>query len=434
MATASVSIIVIGTLDTKLDEFLYLRSRILEHDPSINVVLIDAGRTAVAHEAISIPQAKVLEASGYRGRNENLESLPRGEVIKTMAEGATEIVKRLQTHGRMHAIISLGGSGGTSIAATVMRALPLLIPKLIVSTVASGDTSSYVAESDITMMYSVVDIAGLNKVLRAVVDNAAAAIVGMAKTYAARSLKGGTGKKRRSVGLTMFGVTTTAVDNVRRWLGCQGQYEAYVFHATGAGGRAMERLIREGQLDAVVDLTTTELADELVGGVFSAGEDRLTAAAKVGIPQIVSVGALDMVNFGPKDTVPSKFQSRTLFKHNPSVTLMRTTPQECEELGRRLAQRLKDNCTQPKLIEVWLPLKGISAISVEGQPFYDKAADAALFAAVEKGLDGSGIEVVKAGKDINDALFGEDIGRRIVDLVQLHEEIHHQNHPDKVPI
>ncbi|KAI1632201.1 hypothetical protein F4809DRAFT_628850 [Biscogniauxia mediterranea] len=425
MATESVSIVVIGTLDTKLDEFLYLRSQILEHDPSVNVVLIDTGRTAVAHEAISIPQATVLEASGYSDSNGNLESLPRGEVIKTMAKGATQIVERLQAHGKMHAIIGLGGSGGTSIAAAVMRALPLLIPKLIVSTVASGDTSSYIAESDITMMYSVVDIAGLNDVLRAVVDNAAAAIVGMAKTYAARMLRRKTGKERRSVGLTMFGVTTTAVDNVREWLRCQGQYEAYVFHATGAGGRAMERLIREGQLDAVVDLTTTELADELVGGVFSAGEDRLTAAAKAGIPQVVSVGALDMVNFGPRDTVPSKFQNRTLFEHNPSVTLMRTTPQECEELGTRLAQRLRDNCTQPKLTEVWLPLRGVSAISVEGQPFYDRSADEALFAAVKKGLGGSGIKVVEADKPINDALLGEDMGRRIMELVQLYEEKHH---------
>ncbi|CAJ2500118.1 Uu.00g029710.m01.CDS01 [Anthostomella pinea] len=418
MTTQKIAIAVIGTLDTKLPEYLYLRSQILQREPSIDVILIDAGRSQVAHEAITIPQAEVLKASGYQNGDDSLQSLPRGEVIKTMIKGAISVTKELRDNGKIQGIIGLGGSGGTSIAAAVMRELPLTFPKLIVSTVASSDTSSYVGETDITMMYSVVDIAGLNEVLKAVIDNAAAAIVGMAQVYAARTLQGRTGRERKGIGITMFGVTTQVVDVARRWLDGQG-FEVYVFHATGAGGRAMERLVREGRLDAVLDLTTTELADELVGGVFSAGEHRLTAAARVGIPQIVSVGALDMVNFGPKDTVPAQFQDRNLFEHNPSVTLMRTTPQECEELGNRLARRLWENCADPEVIEVWLPLKGISAIAVKGQAFYDEDADRALFAAIKKELEGSGIKTVEVDTDINDPTWSEDIARRLTNLLDV---------------
>ncbi|KAI5923991.1 hypothetical protein F4810DRAFT_157112 [Camillea tinctor] len=424
MTFGNISIVLIGTLDTKLEETLYLRSQILEHDPSANVVLIDSGRTAVNHEAISVPQAKVLEASGYTGENSDFESLPRNEIIKTVVKGAIPVVKQLLADGKAHAVIGLGGSNGTSIASAVMRALPLLIPKLIVSTVASGDTRFYVGESDISMMYSVVDISGLNQILRDVIDNAAAAILGMAKAYALRNRKGKSGKQKRQAGITMFGVTTKAVDHIRECISREAGCEVYVFHATGSGGRAMERLISEGKLDMVVDLTTTELADELVGGVFGAGKDRLTAAAKAGIPQIVSVGALDMVNFGPRDTLPSTFQNRNIAVHNPSATLIRTTPEESEELGRRLAQRLRDNCTQPKLTEVWLPLRGTSVISVKGQPFYDKAADEALLSAVKKGLDGSGIEVVEVDADINDERFSERLARRITVLVQRYESMH----------
>ncbi|KAI0410132.1 hypothetical protein F4802DRAFT_543523 [Xylaria palmicola] len=418
MGAQAVNVVVVGTLDTKLAEHLHLRSEILAASPSISVVLIDAGRSETHHEAITVHQSEVYKRSG-EGRS--LQSLPRGEVIKAMIKGAASVVKDLFDQGSVHGVVSLGGSGGTSIAAAVMRELPLTLPKLIVSTVASGDTSSYVAESDITMMHSVVDVAGLNEVSRAVISNAAAAIAGMAQSYASRSAatpgpKGGETRKR-SIGVTMFGVTTPAVDVARRHLDTLG-YDVYVFHATGAGGRAMERLVRENRLDGVLDLTTTELADELAGGVFSAGENRLTAAAKAGLPQIVSVGALDMVNFGPKDTVPRELQGRTLFEHNPSVTLMRTTPSECEELGKRVAGRLRDNCTDPAVTEVWLPLKGISAIAVEGQAFYDKKADEALFDAIRSGLDGSGIRVKEVNANINDPTWAESIAQRLAELVE----------------
>ncbi|KAI3319364.1 hypothetical protein HD806DRAFT_539402 [Xylariaceae sp. AK1471] len=417
---AQVNIVVVGTLDTKLAEFLYLRSQILSINPSINVILIDAGRSETHNEAIAISQPAVYERSGNGDSSRSLQSLPRGEVINTMIKGATRAVQDLFTEGKVQGIVSLGGSGGTSIAAGIMRELPLTLPKLIVSTVASGDTSSYIAEADITMMYSVVDIAGLNEVLRAVISNAAAAIVGMAQSYASRNSTGQAKKesetRKKGIGITMFGVTTPAADVARRWLDEQG-FEVYVFHATGAGGRAMERLVREHRLDGVLDLTTTELADELVGGVFSAGEDRLTAAAKAGMPQIVSVGALDMVNFGPKDTLPEQFHDRNIYEHNPSVTLIRTTPEECEELGKRLASRLRDNCVNPDVTEVWLPLKGISAISVEGQAFYDRKADEALFNAIKRGLDGSGIVAKEVDADVNDPIWAESIARRLAELV-----------------
>ncbi|KAI1392999.1 uncharacterized protein F4822DRAFT_147808 [Hypoxylon trugodes] len=416
--SSKISIAIIGTLDTKLEEFLYLRSQILQYDASINVILIDAGRSVVEHEAITVRQDDVLKASGFRGDGNALESLPRGELIKTMIGGATAVAQQLQRRDEIQAIISLGGSGGTSLASAVMRELPVAFPKLIVSTVASSDTSSYVGETDITMMYSVVDIAGLNEVLRAVVGNAAAAIAGMAMAYADKTRKGlsDTSPTKKGVGITMFGVTTKGVDVARKWLENHG-YEVYVFHATGAGGRAMERLLREGRLHGVLDLTTTELADELVGGIFASDESRLTAAAKAGVPQIVSVGALDMVNFGPKDTVPAQFRDRTLFEHNPSVTLMRTTPQECDELGRRIARRLRDNCIKPESTEVWLPLRGISAIAVQGQPFHDEAADEALFTSIKMELQGAGINVVEVRSDINNADWAEEVAERLHEFI-----------------
>ncbi|KAK6949634.1 hypothetical protein Daesc_009717 [Daldinia eschscholtzii] len=421
MSPPIISIAVIGTLDTKLDEFLYLRSQILENDPSINVILIDAGRSAVEHEAITVTQREVVDAGGFRGDEDDFMLLPRGDLIKTTTKGVIKVVAQLKDNEEIQAIISLGGSGGTSISSAVMRELPVTFPKLIVSTVASSNVSSYVAETDITMMYSVVDIAGLNEVLKAVIQNAAAAIVGMAKAYANKISNDGhrdIKTTKKGIGITMFGVTTKGVDAARRWLESHG-FEVYVFHATGSGGRSMERLAKEGRLHGILDLTTTELADELVGGVFNAGSSRLTAAAKAGIPQIVSVGALDMVNFGPRDTVPKELRDRRLVEHNPSVTIIRTTEQECEELGKRVAQRLKENCVRPDLTEVWLPLRGISALDVEGQPFHDKSCDGFLFKAIKIGLEGSGILIKELDADINDPGWSESIAKRLSELIDL---------------
>jgi uncharacterized protein (UPF0261 family) len=288
-----------------------------------------------------------------------------------------------------------------------MRQLPVGVPKLMVSTVASGDTRPYVGAVDVTMMYSVVDIAGINQISARILTNAAAAIAGMADAQAIEIADTG----RPLVGATMFGVTTPCVTRARERLEELG-YEVLVFHATGTGGQSMEALVRGGFIAAVLDATTTELADDLVGGVLSAGADRLEAAGEVGIPQVVSLGALDMVNFGPMETVPERFRERRLYVHNPTITLMRTTPEECAELGRRIARKL--NAARGPL-SLFIPLRGISLIAVEGQVFYDPEADKALLAALRDDLDDS-LDVRELNTDINDPAFAEAMADRLHEL------------------
>jgi uncharacterized protein (UPF0261 family) len=290
-----------------------------------------------------------------------------------------------------------------------MRGLPVGVPKLIVSTLASGDTRPYVGATDVTMTYSVVDIAGINAISARILTNAAGAIVGMAGAEPP-PLAG----DRPLVGATMFGVTTPAVTRARERLEELG-YEVLVFHATGTGGRSLEALAADGQLAGVLDLTTTELADELVGGVLSAGPDRLEAAGRRGIPQVVSVGALDMVNFGPRATVPPRFEERLLHVHNPTVTLMRTTAEENAELGRRLARKL-NAAAGPTVL--FLPLRGVSAIDVDGQPFRDAEADAALFDALRAELDRERVEVHEVDADVNDEAFATAMADRLHELVR----------------
>ena len=289
-----------------------------------------------------------------------------------------------------------------------MQALPVGFPKLLVSTMASGDVKPYVGEVDAMLMYSVVDVAGINSISSQVFANAVAAIAGMAQAYEDR-LAAVSAEHKPVVAVTMFGVTTPAADEARDTLTDLG-YEVLVFHATGAGGRAMEKLAESGLLAGVCDLTTTELADDLVGGVLSAGPRRLEMAGRVGLPQVVSLGALDMVNFGPADTVPPEFAGRNLFVHNPTVTLMRTTPEEMAELGRRIATKLAA-ATGPT--ELFIPLRGVSAIDVEGAPFRDAEADAMLFAELRAGLAGSGVVVHELDQAINDPGFGAAMARAL---------------------
>jgi uncharacterized protein (UPF0261 family) len=286
-----------------------------------------------------------------------------------------------------------------------MQGLPVGVPKLLVSTVASGDTRPYVGTSDIAMMYSVVDIAGINGISEKILTNAAAGIAGMAK--AAESFVSRI-EKKPLVGATMFGVTTPCVTTAREWLEARG-YEVLVFHATGAGGRSMEALIEAGFITAALDITTTELADELVGGVLSAGPDRLEMAGTLGIPQVVSLGALDMVNFGPLDTVPPQFKDRNLYVHNATVTLMRTTRDECAELGRIIARKL--NAAKGPLT-VFVPLRGVSMIDVVDKPFYDAEADAALMGELRAGLRPD-VELVEVDTDINDPAFATAMAERL---------------------
>jgi uncharacterized protein (UPF0261 family) len=325
---------------------------------------------------------------------------------------------------RIHGVVAAGGTGGTSLASAVMRdVLPIGLPKLIVSTAASGDTGAIVGESDITLMYSVCDIAGTNSLLRRILSNAAGSITGMAQAYA-KGLVADTSPStptppRKRVGLTMFGVTTPCVDRVREHLEREHNAECFVFHCTGHGGLALERLVEQGDLDAVLDITTTELCDHVAGGVMSAGPHRLEAAAKAGLPCVVSVGATDMVNFGPRATVPEKYRHRLLYEHNPTVTLMRTSEEECRRVGEMIAQNLATFAVRPERVVVVLPTGGVSAIATPGSPFYDAEADRALFAAVERGLSGTKIRVVVDDRDVNDATFAVDLANRLVALWSL---------------
>ena len=384
------TVVLLGTLDTKGHEYAYLRDRLREH--GVDVLLVDAGVSEPLVEPdIVVPRAEYGD---------------RGAAVEAMANGAEDVVKRLHEEGRLDGILALGGSGGTAIATQAMRALPVGVPKLMVSTMASGDTRPYVGAVDISMTYSVVDIAGINAVSARILSNAAAAIAAMAKAAPPEA-----DGAKPLVGASMFGVTTPCVTAARERLEELG-YEVLVFHATGTGGQSMEALMRGGFISAVLDATTTELADDLVGGVLSAGPDRLEAAGELGLPQVVSLGALDMVNFGPRDSVPDRFGDRLFYEHNPTVTLMRTTPEECAELGRRIARKL-NAATGP--LTLFVPLRGVSMIAVEGQVFHDPEADEALLAALREGLDPS-VDVRELDLDINDPDFAAAMADRLHEL------------------
>jgi uncharacterized protein (UPF0261 family) len=323
----------------------------------------------------------------------------------------------LAGEGRIHGLLAIGGSGGSSVAAPAMQALPVGFPKLLVSTMASGDVTPYVGEVDATMMYSVVDVAGINRISLMVLGNAAAGIAGMAKAYEARQTQP-EGGHQPLIGMTMFGVTTPACTEARERLAELG-YEVLVFHATGTGGKAMEKLVESGLLAGVCDLTTTELCDDLVGGVLSAGPHRLEMAGRLGLPQVVSVGALDMVNFGPMETVPTQFKDRNLYVHNPTVTLMRTTVEEMAELGRRIASKLAA-ATGPTTL--FLPLQGVSLIDVDDAPFRDADADAALFRELREGLAGSAVTIVERDVPINEPGFGAAAADALHALIEAGQE------------
>jgi uncharacterized protein (UPF0261 family) len=315
-----------------------------------------------------------------------------------MSRAAAKVVAQLAESGRIQGIISLGGGGGTAIATAAMRALPLGFPKVMVSTLASGNTAPYLGTKDIVMIPAIVDVSGINRISRAIFENAAGAICGMVEAAEQRRQRPPADKPL--VVASMFGNTTDCVNEAKRIVEEAG-YEVLVFHSTGAGGRAMESLVDSGLVAGVLDITTTEWADELVGGVLGAGPDRLDAAAKRGIPAIVVPGCLDMVNFGEPATVPAKFSGRTFYHHNPQVTLMRTNAEECAELGRILAEKINAS-TGP--VTVLLPLKAISVISAEGKPFHLPEADAALFAALRKHLRAD-ISVIEQDAAINDPAF-----------------------------
>jgi uncharacterized protein (UPF0261 family) len=399
------TVVLLGTLDTKGEEYEFLRRRVLEE--GVDALLVDTGVLGSPLAEPDISRQQVAEAASA-DLQELATSEDRGAAVEAMARGVSEIVKDLHAQGRLDAVLALGGSGGTAIAAQAMRQLPVGVPKLIVSTMASGDTRPYVGAVDVTLMYSVVDISGLNPISERILGNAAAAAAGMAKAQGPDS-----DAEKPLVGATMFGVTTPCVTEARKRLEELG-YEVLVFHATGTGGQSMEALMRSGFITASLDVTTTELADELVGGVLSAGPDRLEAAGALGIPQVISLGALDMVNFGPFESVPAEFRDRLLYKHNPTVTLMRTTPEECAALARTIARKLNE-ARGP--LTVFVPLKGVSLIATEGQVFHDPAADEALFCTLRENLDPE-VDLRELDLDVNDPEFAHALADRLHTLYE----------------
>ena len=382
---------IVGTLDTKGMEFQFIKEQIEASGTSTCV--INTGIIGEPPFEPDVSAAEVAEAAGA-----SLQALQdggdRGVAVAAMADGAAKIIAQLQSDGKIDGVISLGGSAGTTIGTTAMRAVPVGVPKIMVSTLASGDTSPYVDTKDVSMMYSVVDIAGINSLSRQILANAAGAIVGMVNAEVPAA------EDKPLIGATMFGVTTPCVTKARELLEAAG-YEVLVFHATGAGGRAMEDLVKGGFIVGVLDATTTELADELVGGVLSAGPDRLEAAGDLGVPQVVAPGALDMVNFGPPDTVPEQFKDRTFYQHNPTVTLMRTTVEENAELGKIMGQKLSQAKGPTTVI---IPKQGVSAIDQEGQPFYSAEAEAAWIENLKANL-GDNVTLIEMDNHINDDAF-----------------------------
>jgi uncharacterized protein (UPF0261 family) len=409
--TKQPTVALVGTLDTKGVEYDWLASQLREHGVAVHVVDAGISEPHGFDHPIDTKQDAVAAAAGttiaaLRSGND------RGAAVTASGIGAAAILAELDRAGTLDGVLAVGGSGGSSIAARAVRDLPVGLPKVIVSTMASGDVSPYVGASDVTMMYSVVDISGINSLSRAVLGNAAAAIAGMATAHVARR-DAPTADERPLVAASMFGVTTPAVEAARARLEELG-YEVLVFHATGSGGQALEALARSRAVVGVLDLTTTELADDLVGGVLTAGPDRLTAAGVSRVPQVVSLGALDMVNFGPRDTVPAQFEGREFFVHNPTVTLMRTTAGENAELGKRVGEKLAA-ASGPTVLMI--PRGGVSALDAPGQAFEDQMADNALFLAVVNGVSGSTVTVVDSELHINDPEFAVAAANTLHDLI-----------------
>lgn len=387
------TIALLGTLDTKGDEYAFVAESIRAQGR--RAWLIDVGTGGPPSVAPDVTREEVAAAAGL-DLGPLLARRDRGECVAAMASAAPLFVQRAFEQGSFDGIVALGGGGGTAIASAAMRTLPVGVPKLLVSTLASGNTAPYIGTTDITLMPSVVDFAGLNRISRAILTRAAGAICGMVSVTPPPS------QDRPIIAASMFGNTTPCINATRPLLEAAG-YEVLTFHANGAGGKTMEALVQSGLVSGVLDVTTTELADELVGGVLTAGPDRLNAAARAKIPAVVAPGCLDMVNFGEPATVPPRFADRKFYAHNPQVTLMRTTPEECLRLGCWLAEKVN---AYPAPVTVLLPLRGISMISAPNGPFYDPAADSALFGALTTHLRPE-IPVISLACSINDPPFVE---------------------------
>ncbi|TFK49220.1 hypothetical protein OE88DRAFT_399010 [Heliocybe sulcata] len=423
-------VLLIGFLDTKEAEHKFVKE--LLESKGCEVTIIDTSiqhQTELSQEA-AYPPPSVCSATDTS--LSHVRGLPRAEALKLMTSGAIHIARRYAQEGELHGMMGMGGSTTTSLVCDVMRDIKIGIPKMCVSTMASGDTRPYVGDSDICLVPSIADVSGsLNVLSSRILTHAASAMAGMAyacKEYTESSTSNAPGGDAKyMVAVTMFGLTTPGVnaacERLRSFKDSQsGQqlYEPVVFHCTGSGGRTMERLIAEKWFHAVLDITTSELADEQCGGILSAGPTRLTAAGEAGIPQVVSLGALDMCNFGPRSSVPEKYAERTLHEHNSSITLLRTSPSECREMGRKMAERLSQGHGP---LAVVIPKKGWSGVDVEGGPFWDPEADSALVEALKDGLRKSGreVEIIEAEGTINDKDTAQMMGDKLNELMNRHE-------------
>ncbi|MBL9144743.1 MAG: Tm-1-like ATP-binding domain-containing protein [Verrucomicrobiaceae bacterium] len=397
------TIAVLGTLDTKGLEHAYVAELIRQRGHQ--TLIIDMGTGAPPQITPDIPR-EVVAATGGVDLAGIVARQDRGEAVAAMAGAGAVLLSKLVAEGRIHGVISLGGGGGTAIGTAAMRALPVGFPKLMVSTLAAGNVAPYVGTKDIVMFPSIVDVSGMNRLSRVLLARAAGAICGMVETSVPEA------QDKPLIAASMFGNTTTCVNAAKQILENAG-YEVLVFHATGTGGKIMESLVESGIISGVLDITTTEWADELVGGILGAGPTRLDAAGKAGVPAIVTPGCLDMVNFGERATVPVRFAGRTFYQHNPQVTLMRTSPEECAELGRILAEKVN---AYRGPVEVLLPLNAISIISAPGQPFYDPQADKALFDSIKQHLKPE-VPVIEMDCEINAPEFSAACANALLQML-----------------
>jgi uncharacterized protein (UPF0261 family) len=396
------TVAILGTFDTKAEECAFLQKQV--ERAGCATILIDVGVTTDPPYRVEFSRSAVAAAAG-----EDIDVLiaaaDRGRAVEVQGEGAAAIVDQLYREDRIDGILGIGGSGGTAIVSRAMRQVPVGLPKLLVSTMASGDTTPYVDTADITMMYSVVDFAGINDFSAQILNNAATGIAGMARGYEAYY---GEGSDRPLVGATMYGTTTPCVESAREWLEHAG-YEVLVFHATGPGGRAMEALMESGHIVAALDITPTEVMDELAGGTTTAGPNRLEMAGSIGLPQVVSLGAVEQITFRPPSAVPDEFADRLAYRHNPAVTLVRANDKEMARFGRVLSEKL-NRATGP--VSVFVPLRGLSSYDVAGEVFYDPEADEALFEALRTNLDAH-IELVEMDTHINAPEFAIAMAKKL---------------------
>ena len=396
------TIAILGTLDSKAEEHSFIAERIRERGH--NVALIDVGTGGEPQITPDYSRYEVAAATGVDLKS-LIERHDRGACVVAMSEAAPIFLAQLVEAGTINGVVSLGGGGGTAIGTAAMRALPIGFPKLMVSTLASGNTAHYVGTKDIVMMPSIVDVSGLNRISRTIFTRAAGAICGMVE--AKIDEEGG----KPLIVASMFGNTTTCVNEAKAILEEAG-YEVLVFHATGSGGQAMESLIESGMVSGVLDVTTTEWTDEVVGATLSAGPTRMDAMTKAKVPAVVVPGCVDMANCGSRETVPPKFEGRNFYIHNPQVTLMRTNARECAEIGKVIAIKANAN-TAP--VAILNPLKAVSEINGEGQAFYDQEADTALFMAIRTNAQ---VEVIDLEETINSFVFARACAEKLLELIQ----------------